>query len=362
MGSTFSRTRRSVFGLVCFFIGCAAIGVQAIVAADIIEAPLAVAFPSADQVFPALHSDDGSAFYVYASNERIELAGAPLERQDGEMSRLVYEMADGRTATITLSDGPDETIRVTFTVDAKGEYEKLGVQFRVGETEGFYGLMERVVQGSQGYSWEPGMTEGLDLRGQVVDLYTLPTLSIYAPFFLSSAGYGVLVEGDWPAVYRFGADGNGRTAPTELTIESEGPVLSFLLLPGPTPTDVIERYARLTGLPLLPPDFLFGPSRWRDEVWDLPTFYDGTPYDGPYNSMIVEDVLMMDALDIPCSWIVIDRPWASGSFEERGAREVGDRSATATCASTKSVSQASAAWSTGSTRATSRRCSGSGRG
>jgi len=199
-------------------------------------------------------------------------------------------------------------------VESKGEFEKLGVRLRVGEAEGFYGLMERVVQGSQGLSWKPGITEGLDLRGQTVDLYTLPTVSIYAPFFVSSAGYGVFVESDWPGTYRFGVDAEHRTTPTQLTIEQEGPELSLLLLPGPTPVDVVERYARLTGLPLLPPKFILGPGRWRDVVWDLPTFYDGTPSDGPFNSMIVEDVLMMEALGIPCRWVVVDRPWASGTF------------------------------------------------
>jgi len=273
--------------------------------------PLAIWYEDVELL--PLSAVDPATFYVSRGGERIESNEPARIQADENGTSLRFEL-DGRAALIHISDGPEETLRVTFSLDAKGEFEKLGVQFRVTKTEGFYGLMERVVQGSQGYSWEPGMTEGLDLRGQTVDLYTLPTLSIYAPFFLSSAGYGVYVESNWPAVYRFGVDADGRTAPTEITIESEDPELSILLLPGPTPTDVIERYARIAGLPLMPPDFILGPGRWRDIVWDLPTFYDGTPYDGPFNSMIVEDVLMMEALDIPCGWIVVDRPWSSGSF------------------------------------------------
>jgi len=78
--------------------------------------------------------------------------------------------------------------------------------------------------------------------------------------------------------------------------------------------EAVERYARTVGTTLLPPRFAFGPWRWRDEVWDLDAFYDGTPYDGPYNSMVVEDVLMMAALGIPCTGLIIDRPWAAGTF------------------------------------------------
>ena len=293
----------------------AALGQGALaVSPDIVEQPPSVAFPEIAQAFPELRADGSAAFYVVSDGERIDLVGPPIERDDADGVRLAYTTADGRTATIEISDGPDATIRVRFTLDIKGEFEKLGVRLLVDPADGFYGLMERVVQGSQGFSWEPGMTEGLNLRGQTVDLYTLPTVSVYAPFFVSSSGYGVLVEGDWPATYRFGVDADGGGRPTLVTIESEDPTFSFLLLPGPQPVDVVERYARLTGLPRTPPDFLLGPGRWRDEVWDLPSFYDGTPYDGRFNSMIVEDVLMMDALGIPCTWIVVDRPWASGSF------------------------------------------------
>jgi len=276
------------------------------------EDPLAISFPGTG--LPNLAAEGRSAFYVIRHGERIELVGRPVDVSDADSLQWRLATEDGREAQIAVEDGPEGTVRITFVIDTKGEFEKLGVTLAVEETEGFYGLMERVVQGSQGLSWAEGITEGLNLRGQTADLYTLPTVSIYAPFFTSSNGYGVFVESDWPGTYRFGVDAERRRRPTEVSIEQEGPEISLLLLPGPTPSEVVERYARLTGLPLLPPEFIFAPGRWRDEVWDLPTFYDGTPYDGPYNSMIVEDVLMMDALGIPCGWVVVDRPWAAGTF------------------------------------------------
>jgi alpha-glucosidase (family GH31 glycosyl hydrolase) len=277
----------------------------------IVEDPVTIGFVPP---LPQIAALDGSAFYIWNRDGTIPLVGPPIERTNDGTDRLVYRTTDGRPATVRIGTGPEGTTRIEFSVSEVAPFEKLGVSLRVGKNEGFYGLMERVVHGSQGLSWEPGMTEALNLRGQTVDLYTLPTVSVYAPFFLSSNGYGVYVETDWPGVYRFGIDAEGRTRPEEITIEVEGPTLSLLLLPGPMPIDVIERYARITGPSLLPPDFLFGPGRWRDVCWDLPAFYDGTAYDGPYNSMLVEDVLMMEALGIPCSWIVVDRPWASGTF------------------------------------------------
>jgi alpha-D-xyloside xylohydrolase len=274
----------------------------------------AIAFSYGGSALVALSAEGRSAFYLIDREGRTDLIGPPVERIDGETTELVCRTTDGRTATITLSPVGEGAVQVRFTIDAKGEFEKLGAVFRVGESEGFYGLMERVVQGSQGYSWEPGMSEGLNLRGQEVELYTLPTVSLYNPFFVSSAGYGVTVESDWPGTYRFGIDAKKKPIENEVSIEYEGPELTLRIIPGPTPLEVVERYGRTVGTTLLPPRFAFGPWRWRDEVFDLPTFYEGTPYNGPYNSMIVEDVLMMEALGIPCTGYVIDRPWASGFF------------------------------------------------
>ncbi len=313
---SFGRSTRSLLSVglvlvIAFVVLAAAFNDAEPISHTLIEDPLSIRLESP---FPELWMDGGSAFYVWHRDGRILLDGPPVERANGAITHLVYRTDDGRSAAIRIGSSPDRTVRIEFRVEPKGEFEKLGVSFRVGEAEGFYGLMERVVQGSQGLSWEPEMTEGLNLRGQTVDLYTLPTVSIYAPFFVSSSGYGVYVEGDWPATFRFGIAEAGQIRPTELTIESEGPTLSILLIPGPEPIDVVERYARITGMSLLPPAFIFGPGRWRDVVWDLPAFFDGTPYDGPFNSMVVEDVLMMNALGIPCSWYAIDRPWSAGTF------------------------------------------------
>ena len=111
--------------------------------------------------------------------------------------------------------------------------------------------MERVVQGGQGFNWQPGMTQGLNLRGQSVDLYVLPTVAVYAPFYVSSAGYGVYVESDWPGTYRFGVTATGKVVPTEVTIEYEGPELVLRS----SPARRRSRPPRATAAPWGPPSF-----------------------------------------------------------------------------------------------------------
>ncbi|RJO64107.1 MAG: glycoside hydrolase family 31 protein [Myxococcales bacterium] len=252
---------------------------------------------------------EGSPFYLARGATRTTIAGFSYVCQDGDKTIYPVELSDGREATLTIRPEAEGAVQIAFRAKSLQERETTGLRLQVADDEAFYGLMERVVQGNQDLSWKPNMTEALDLRGQEAPLFIQPTISLYSPFFVSSAGYGVWVESDWVGAYRF-----GTSDPTRVEIEYEGPGLVFRIIPGETPLDATAKYARSSSLSLMPPRWAFGPWRWRDEVWDLPAFYDGTPYGGPYNSMIVEDILMMEALGIPCSLYWVDRPWGPGDF------------------------------------------------
>ncbi|MBM4372610.1 MAG: glycoside hydrolase family 31 protein, partial [Deltaproteobacteria bacterium] len=265
-----------------------------------------------DTLLTAIADEGGSGLFLSGGTTFARLEPPVSWTDGGDAISLVYPTEDGREATVTVEAGlPEGAARVTFAADLLNPVvERLSARLAVTETEGFYGLMERVVSGAQWNSWDPGMEEALNLRGQTVKLFVNPTLSLYTPFFVSSRGWGLWAESDWPAEYTFG----GEEAQDEVLIEYEGPEVSLRVLPGPTPLDATARFARTAGTTIMPPDWAFGPWRWRDDVYDLPDFYDGTPFDGPYNSMIVEDILMMEALGIPCSLYWVDRPWAQGDF------------------------------------------------
>lgn len=254
-----------------------------------------------------------SALYLNGWAGRVSLIGPPRVVEDGEGTTLTYRTSDGRSARVALRRVEEGAIQVRFSVAGKARWERLGITLRVSEGEGFYGLLERPVQGILHESFPP-RDAGFNLRGQEVWLYVLPTHALYSPFFVSSRGWGLYVESSWPGIYRFGRDGRGRSTPTQVTIEYEGPELVVRLFGGAAPLEVVEKYSRTVGTTVLPPEWAFGPWRWRDEVWDLPTFYDGTPNTSPFNSMVVEDILLMEALGIPCSVYVLDRPWAGGTM------------------------------------------------
>ena len=78
------------------------------------------------------------------------------------------------------------------------------------------------------------------------------------------------------------------------------------------PAALVSAHALDAGPPVLPPKWMYTPWRWRDEHTQRTKYYDGTPVTGPFNSEMMEDVLMMKAYGIPCGVYWIDRPWGPG--------------------------------------------------
>ena len=274
------------------------------------EDPLRIEFLHQGKLLTTVGNGEENPFYLKEQGGAKEhLTGPVTVEEQGTSTTIKLRTEDGRPAVVTIQPEKEGALQIHCRVEGQKEGENFGIVFEVTEEEGFYGLMERVVGGMQDYSWVAGMKQGLNLRGLEVALVVLPTVSVYSPFFVSSLGYGIYVESDWPGTYDFGA-----FEPARLKIEYEGPAPAFRIIPGPLPIDATKRYARTVGTTIVPPKWAFGPWRWRDEHWDLPEFYDGTPYDGPFNSMVVEDVLMMEALGIPCTLYWVDRPWCPGPF------------------------------------------------
>lgn len=280
---------------------------------NVSPSPLTVACFYDGETLVSLAGFGRSALYLNGWAGHVYLVGLPHVVEDERGTRLTYRTSDGRTAHLEIRTVEEDAVQMRFYVVGKRRWERLGVVLEVTAGEGFYGLTERPVQGTL-HGLFPPRDAGFNLRGQEVWLYVLPTHALYSPFFVSSRGWGIYVESSWPGIYRFGRDGRGRAAPTKVTIEYEGPELVFRVFGGQTPLEVVERYSRTVGTTVLPPEWAFGPWRWRDEVWNLPAFYDGTPNPSPYNAMVVEDILVMEALGIPCSVYVLDRPWAGGTM------------------------------------------------
>ena len=215
-------------------------------------------------------------------------------------------LADGRVVSLSIVRQGDR-MTLSLTAQPTTGVIRWGLSIDAARDEYFTGLMERVVDGSQQASWAPGITEAMNLRGQKVEFLVKPTLSVYTPFYLSSRGYSVTVRGTWPGHFDLAATNSERVA-----IAFEGPSLSMVINTASTPAELVRAHALESGPPFLPPRWLYSPWRWRDEHTQRTTYYDGTPVAGPFNSEIMEDVLMMQAFGIPNGVYWIDRPWGVG--------------------------------------------------
>ncbi|MGH7782400.1 MAG: TIM-barrel domain-containing protein, partial [Candidatus Binatia bacterium] len=226
----------------------------------------------------------------------------------GKNSKASERMPDGRTVTVALTPH-GKNFDLSLEAEPIDGIKKWGLAIDSNPDEYFTGLMERVVDGPQQASWAPGIKEAMNLRGQKVDMIIKPTTSVYAPFYLSSRGYGVFVRGDWPGYFDFAASDPGR-----VKIEFEGSRLELKIYTASTPAQIVMAHSVDAGRPILPPKWMFSPWRWRDEHTERTTYFDGTPVTAPFNSEVMEDVLMMRAYGIPNGVYWIDRPWGPGKM------------------------------------------------
>jgi len=247
---------------------------------------------------------ESAAIWFETAGGRKTITGKPKEIHHSSSEFSAVWLVDDREVTIELSREQNQ-YQFAFSATPSDDIIGWGMALEASPGEYFTGLFERVVDGNQAESWKVGITEAMDLRGQAVDMLIKPTVSLYTPFYLSSDGYGLFVNGTWPGHYDF-----CRTDPERVLISFEGPGLSGIIYPSRNPAEIVKAHSLHVGPSIVPPKWAFLPWRWRDAHDNLPCFFDGTKAEVPYNSMLVEDVLMMQAFDIPCGVYWVDRPWA----------------------------------------------------
>jgi len=202
---------------------------------------------------------------------------------------------------------PDAATTVTRVVTA----------LQAASGEHFYGLAERIVDAPsasisdrQASEIVPQAVGSLDRRGETITMEVMPTMSVYTPFFDSSRGYGVYVEGTMPGRYDL-AQSDPNTVVIDFEFDQRTGEYGVVYFVGGHDT-VLDEYTALTGRPFTPPRWGFRHLRWRDQH-DI-----GTPaqLDGvDMNAELVEDVTMYETLGIPVGNYEFDRPWTSGTTD-----------------------------------------------
>jgi alpha-D-xyloside xylohydrolase len=259
--------------------------------------PLSISNKEADQ--------KGNIFFETVSGKTF-LKGEPANTKISGDKFLAEWKVENRIVSVAISS-KQKDFEIKFAASPDKDILKWGFNIKSDTNEYLTGLYEHVVDGNQKNSWATGIKEGMNLRGQTVEMLINPTLSIYCPFYISSKGYGLFVKGTWPGHYDL-----CKEFSNVIQISFEGPSLEFSIYTDKNPAELVKKNAMKLGPPILPPKWAFLPIRWRDEHLNLKKYYDNTDVTTPYNSQLVEDILMMKAFDIPCGSYWIDRPWGPG--------------------------------------------------
>ncbi|MFD1718405.1 alpha-xylosidase [Georgenia deserti] len=197
------------------------------------------------------HLDDDGGAHLASGPLRARIApGAPWDLRFEAGGRLLTRSGHKSLGYMQLGPGatvpaePTGVAGVTTTGRAPAP-AYLHAQLELGVGELVYGLGER---------FGP-----LVKNGQSVDVWNADggTSSELAyknvPFYLTSGGYGVLVNHPQHVSFEVGSE-----AVEQVQFSVPGEALEYLVIYGPTPAEILERYTRLTGRPARVPAWSYG--------------------------------------------------------------------------------------------------------
>ena len=193
---------------------------------------------------------------------------------------------------------------LSFVIDDQGNHH-LSAQMSLGVGEQVYGLGER---------FTPFIK-----NGQTVDIWNEDggTSSEQAykniPFYLTNAGYGVFINHTGKVSLEVGSEAVERVQFSAVTQD-----LEYLVIYGPTPKEILDKYTALTGRPPMLPEWSFG-------LWLSTSFvtdYDEKTVQGFIDGMRDRDI-PLSVFHFDCFWMRefqwCDFEWDARTFPEPAA-------------------------------------------
>ena len=193
---------------------------------------------------------------------------------------------------------------LSFVIDADGNHH-LSAQMSLGVGEQVYGLGER---------FTPFIK-----NGQTVDIWNEDggTSSEQAykniPFYLTNGGYGVFINHTGKVSLEVGSEAVERVQFSAVTQD-----LEYLVIYGPSPKEILDKYTALTGRPPMLPEWSFG-------LWLSTSFvtdYDEKTVQGFIDGMRDRDI-PLSVFHFDCFWMRefqwCDFEWDPRTFPEPAA-------------------------------------------
>jgi alpha-glucosidase (family GH31 glycosyl hydrolase) len=174
--------------------------------------------------------------------------------------------------------------KLSVLLDATGKVLKYRVAFDSPDDEAFYGFGERFNALDQ---------RGTRLDNRVYGQYTSQGKRTYTPipFFVSSRGYGLWLKTDRQAAFDLAAE---LADQWYLVGEADGAKhqLEMDLFLQATPKEIVQNFVKETGMPKLPPDWVFGlwmsSNDWNSQAEVLRQLKLAKEYDIPATVLVIE--------------------------------------------------------------------------
>ncbi len=264
--------------------------------------PRGFALPGAVADAGVLAIDDSGATLTTGGLVARVSTGAPWDLSFEVDGQRVTGSGIRSLGRVSLAEGADVETGVIGNagadtgVPAARHYLHEQLELGVGET--VYGLGER---------FGPVVK-----NGQTVDIWNADggTSSEQAyksvPFYVSSGGYGVLVNDPGHVSFEVASENVER-----VQFSVSGEVLEYFVIAGPTPKDVVSRYTALTGRPPVVPAWSFG-------TWLTTSFT--TDYDEQTVTSFIEGMaerdLPLSVFHFDCFWMR-EFTWCDFTWDER---------------------------------------------
>ena len=252
----------------------------------------------------------------------------------GERPRMPqFELTAHPAAPITTASNDEQANITSGALTARFQREPWALEFiadgRVLTASGFKAMAQLTTAGGESYVREQlslGVGEvvyGLGERfgplvknGQVVDIWNADggTSSEQAyknvPFYLTNGGYGVFVNHPGAVSFEVASEAVSRV---QFSVAGES--LDYLVIYGPSPKEILAKYAALTGRPALPPPWSFG--LWLSTSFT--TSYDEATVTGFVDGMAERD-LPLSVFHFDCFWMRefhwVDFTWDHRTFPD----------------------------------------------
>ena len=269
--------------------------------------PFSITATRADEDVPFL--EEAGGLFLVRNGQRQSVTEVTDVDDHGDSAEFTVVLADGSGGAVTLADaGRSDSVSVELTPDDPTGVTGWGERLASPPDELVYGLTERISEDYLDSEVFPAAVGSLDRRGERIEMWIEPTISGYAPFFQTSAGYGMLVDGYMPGVYDVAAADPG-VIDVEFEWDPGSSSGGFHIFSGPGHATVVDAYEDLTGEPPLPPDHVWLHWRGRDEhPIGEPVEVDGVAI----NPTVAEDLAIYEEYEIPAGLYRFDRPWTVG--------------------------------------------------